>query len=231
MFHMLSATQISAIFSILSPLTLFLVIPLGLSIGGGPAPIDFGNPGELARLRSRMPRAMLVELLALAAPVLALGAGYGWWVMLAPAGSYVGWAVVFWYLGMIFIVLNDALELALAARLPVAYEAADESVRPILLVFGASMSSAIEVLGILGGIISFFGVILVAGAMLHFPGLPVWLAWIGLASALILFLARVASAASKGRLTLGPVTLVGFVLFMIWMLITGGYMWGWAPAT
>lgn len=225
MVHMLSATQLSAVFSILSPLVILILIPLGLSAGGGPAPVNFGNPEELARLLRSMPKTMWIETLALAAPTLALGAGYGWWVMLKPAGSYVGWAVLLWYLGMIFIIFNDALELAFAAQFPSAYATAPESSKHALLVLGASMSSAIDACAVLGGIVSFFGAIFITLAMMHFPGLPPWLGWLGLIAVLTLLFTRALSVPFKRARALGLFTLVGFVLYMVWMIITGIFMW------
>ena len=227
MVHMPSATQISAVFSILSPLVIFTLIPLGRSTGGGPDPVDFGNPDELGRLRAGMPKTLWVETLALAAPTLALGAGYGWWVMLRPAGPYVGLVVLLWYLGMIFIIVNDALELAIAARLPFAYDSASDVEKPILLVFGACMSSATKVCAVLGGVVSFLGAILVGIAMIHFPGLPGWLGWLGTVGALILLCTRLSSVLIKRAGALGPLTLIGFVVYMAWMVVTGIFMWSW----
>jgi hypothetical protein len=219
-----SVTKIAAVCSILSPLTIFILIPLSIRQGGSPLPIDFGNPEELARLHRGMPMTMWIEMLALIAPVLALGAGFGWYAMLAPTVSYAGLAVSLWYLGMIFVVINDALELGVAARLPAAYEAADSHTRPALLVFGASLSSAIEVFAALG-ILGHLAVILIAYGMTALPGLPAWLAWLGVAGGSLTLLMRFgATLLPKSRL-FGPLMSLGFMLYMIWMVMTGYFLW------
>jgi hypothetical protein len=93
------------------------------------------------------------------------------------------------------------------------------------LVLGASMSSAIDACAVLGGIVSFFGAIFITLAMMHFPGLPPWLGWLGLIAVLTLLFTRALSVPFKRARALGLFTLVGFVLYMVWMIITGIFMW------
>jgi hypothetical protein len=73
--------------------------------------------------------------------------------------------------------------------------------------------------------VSFFGAIFITLAMMHFPGLPPWLGWLGLIAVLTLLFTRALSVPFKRARALGLFTLVGFVLYMVWMIITGIFMW------
>jgi hypothetical protein len=225
----LSVTKVAAVFSILSPVTIFVLIPLGISQGGSPLPLDFGKPEELARLHKGMPMTMWIETLALIAPVLALGAGFGWYALLAPTVSYAGFAVGVWYLGMIFVVINDALELGVAARLPAAYEAADDRTRPALLAFGASLSSVIDAFAALG-ILGHVSTVLIAFAMTQLAGFPHWAGWLGVVGEGLVVVMRIVTALLPEVRAFGPLMSLGFVLYIIWMIVTGYVMWGWPTA-
>jgi hypothetical protein len=52
--------------------------------------------------------------------------------------------VLLWYLGMIFVITQDALEYALVTRLPDAYFAANETARTAIAAFGGSLGTFIE---------------------------------------------------------------------------------------
>lgn len=114
-----SLTRLSGIFSLLSAASIIGAIILGMALGGrGPAAMDFGDPALLASLQGAGAKAVLLEILALVGPALALGAGLGWWPALRDRGSYVALGVLLWYLGMIFVIWQDAAELALVLHLP-----------------------------------------------------------------------------------------------------------------
>jgi hypothetical protein len=133
-----SLTRISAICSFLSPLCVCLAIPIAVAADIPPGRIDFGNANTLQRLVTAMPGALWLAQLSLIGPTIALGTGIGWYQVLRTVGSYVAFGVALWYLilGMVLVVTQDAVEVAIVDYLPSAYVAADASLRPSLLALG-----------------------------------------------------------------------------------------------
>lgn len=73
----------------------------------------------------------------------------------------------------------------------------------------------------LGDVVSFVGLAFVAIAMLH---LPAWIALLGLAAAVLVLLSTIASAALKHPEPSQGARLLGFNLFMLWIVSTGVMM-------
>jgi len=185
--------------------------------------MDFGDPVLLASLQGAGTRGVLLEVLALVGPTLALGAGLGWWPVLRDRGSYVALGVLLWYLGMIFVIWQDAAELALVLHLPHHYAAADGARAEALLAIGSISGEVIHVMRLLGDLVSFFGLLLVSLAMLGKPGRWKLLGGIGIASAVSIIIGLLYPPLLILRL-------IGFILFMVWMIAMGIAMLRWRPA-
>jgi hypothetical protein len=93
------------------------------------------------------------------------------------------------YVGMIFIIAQDAMQLAFVSRLPAAYVAATDATKPAVLVIGSVLAYAVEVLANVG-IVSDLGALVLYLVMLHTPAIP---RWIGLVGALSSGLAMLSS--------------------------------------
>jgi len=72
-----------------------------------------------------------VDVLALISPVLALPAGAGWYLLAEDRRPLAALGILLWYLGMVFVIAQDALQVAVVTTLPSAYVAADASIRCI----------------------------------------------------------------------------------------------------
>lgn len=210
-----SVLRIAGLFSLLSVASIVAAIVIGVSLGGGgPVAIDFGDPTVLRDIASAGQVPVLLSFLALVGPTLGLPAGLGWYRLLGHKGGYVLMGVVLWYLGMVFVIWQDAMELVLVAELPKAYTAADGAQAEALLAAGRLLGAAVETFIVLGDVVSFFGMVLVNVAMWTLGGRWRILAAAG-AAACVLITAGVAFPA------LAPVRLPGFVLFVTWMAATG----------
>lgn len=225
-----SLTRIAAAFSFAAPISIFVAFGIALAHGlGGPVTLDFSTTDSLRHMQDAKPAMLWTELLALVGPTLALGAGLGWYRILRPAGSYVALGVLLWYVGMVFVVTQDALEYVLVARLPELYFAANETARAAIAAFGASLGGFIETLGATGDLVSNSGMALVCIAMLGgVRSVPRWLGGLGLASALLISLPLLAEVVVPGG-PFGPARGVGFLLFMVWFVATGVVMARWQP--
>lgn len=218
-----SLTKLSGVFALLSAASAIGAIIIGVSSGGGPAAINFGDPDTLASLRQAGRQAQVLELLALIGPTLALGAGLGWRQLLSQDGAYVSLGVLLWYLGMIFVIGQDAAELALVFHLPWIYAANEGAAAASVLAFGDIAGEIIHVFMLLGDFISFFGLALISVALLRRRG-----GWklIGAAGAL----SAILICAGLAVPVLAPTRLLGFILFMGWMIAMGVAMLRWRPA-
>jgi hypothetical protein len=148
-----STLRIAAAFSFLSPLAIVAGVPFAASLGGvgGPGPIDFGDGVRLDRLAELGAAAVRVDLFALLGPVFAVPAVFGWYLLLRPTSrSAAQLGVALWLFGMVFIVMQDALQLALVSTLPAAHAAADIETRAAIEAVGGSLGYAIEVLAFTG---------------------------------------------------------------------------------
>src|SRR5262249_39932750 len=184
---------------------------------GGPAAIDFASPEVLRRLNDARPAILWSEALSLVGPTLALGAGLGWYRIVKPAGSYVALGVLLWYVGMVFVIMQDALEYVLVANLPASYFASDASAQAAIGALGASLSAFIEVLTLVGDLVGNAGVVLVGVGMLSgVAGVPRWLGALAVVGGTLVALGLVAMAISPNAGAIGAARPIGFLLFMIW---------------
>jgi len=224
-------TRISAAFSFLSPLVVVATIAVMIAGGlGGPAAIDFASPDVLRHLKDSRPAILWSEALSLVGPIVALGAGLGWYRILKPAGSYVALGVLLWYAGMIFVITQDALEFTLVARLPDAYFASDASSQAAIAALGSTLGSFIDVLTLVGDLVSYFGILLVSIAMLSgVQRVPRWLGILGLLAGVLIAIGLVAGAISPNAGPIGAARPLGFLLFMAWFVGTGVVMARWRP--
>ncbi len=216
-----SLTRLAGIFSLLSAACLIGAMALGISQGGkGPGPIDFGDPHVLADLRAGGKASFILELLALIAPTLSLGAGLGWYPLLRDKGGYVAIGILLWYVGMIFVIWQDAMEFTLATSLPELHAQAEDARAEALLAIGALGGRTIEIFLLLGDVLSFFGILIVCTALLRGTGSMRLIGVCGTASAVLI---------CAGLLfpPLGLARLIGFLLFLIWMIAMGVVMLRW----
>ena len=72
------------------------------------------RPNQLSKIPEgiSVAGALWLAQLSLIGPAIALGAGIGWYQVLRTVGSYVASGVLLWYLGMVLIVTQDAVEVA-----------------------------------------------------------------------------------------------------------------------
>jgi hypothetical protein len=122
--------------------------------------------------------AVWVDTFALIGPTLAFGILVGWYLMVRRTSVFALYGAVLSYVGLIFIVAQDALQLALVSRLPAAYLAATEATRPAILIMGSALAYAIEVLANVG-IVSYVGAFILYVVMLRTPAIPRWISLTG----------------------------------------------------
>ncbi|MGH8310054.1 MAG: DUF4386 family protein, partial [Steroidobacteraceae bacterium] len=180
-----STLRIAAIFFFLSALAIFAGVPFAAGLGGvgGPGPIDFGDGERLLRLAELGAAPVRVDLFALLGPLFVLPAGMGLYALLRSTSRLAQLGVAMWYVGMLFIVIQEALQLAFVSTLPGAYAAADPATRAALEAVGGSLGYAIEVLAISGHLPYDLGSILLSLLMWRCPAVPKWIAGLGLAAA------------------------------------------------
>lgn len=92
------------------------------------------------------------------------------------------------------------------------------------MAIGSISGEIIHIMMILGDIVSFFGLLLVSLAMLGKAGLWKLLGGIGIASAVTIIVGLLYPPLLILRL-------IGFILFMVWMIAVGIAMLRWRPAT
>lgn len=202
--------RIAGTISLLSSAVLLTLIVIGIaSGGGGPVPLDFGDPIVLERLAASGSTGHLIEVLALIAPVLGMAAGIGWLYLAGKDRGEVRMGVLVWYIGMIFIVGQDALEVAAFETLPAAYLASGEATAESILVLGDLTGNVIHILTLLGDTLSGAGMVLVALALLARADRLRLFGWIGIASVV----AALGGLAIPG---LSLLRLPGFLLMLVW---------------
>jgi hypothetical protein len=178
--------RVAAVFSFLSPLCIFADIPIIASLGGvgGPGLIDFGSGNVLRQLHAHEPRTIWVDTLALLGPTLALPIGLGWYLVLQHTSRFAALGTLLWYVGMVFIIAQDAMQLALVSRLPAAYVAADPVSKPAIEAVGGSIGYAIDVLSSVG-LVSYAGFLVLSIVILQTPFIPKWVGLLGLLSVVV----------------------------------------------
>ena len=181
-----STLRIAAAFSFLSPLSILAVAPFAAQLGGagGPGPIDFGDGAVLDRLAQLGAAAVRVDLFALLGPLFALPAALGWYALLrSTSRSAAQLGVALWLIGMLFIIFQDALQLALVSTLPAAHAAADIETRAAIEAFGGSFAYTIDVFSFVGHLPNGFGFIVLALLMWRCATIPKWIAALSLVAA------------------------------------------------
>ena len=218
--------RIAAVFAFLSPLMIFAGIPFAAQLAGagGPGPIDFGDGAVLARLAELGDAPVRVDLFALLGPIFALPATMGWYVLLRTEGRLAQLGVVLWYVGMLFVITQDALQLALVSTLPASYAAADISTRSAIEAVGGGLGYAIKVLAFAGHLPSSFGSILLSLLMWRCAAIPKWLAGFGLAAALLAFVSGVLGFAFPKVPALGIGVPIGIFMILGWGIGLGVVM-------
>ena len=224
-----SLTRISAICSFLSPLCVFVAIPIAVAADIPAGRIDFGNANTLQRLVTAMPGALWLAQLSLIGPTIALGAGIGWYQVLRTVGSYVASGVLLWYLGMVLIVTQDAVEVAMVDYLPAAYAAADAPLRPSLLALGSGASRSLDMLAAVGDYLSVLGLLLINVALWRYRRTLRPLAGVGFVSVFLIFGGLSLPSVSSDLQGLARLFPAGFMLFMLWMVGMGIVMLRWKP--
>jgi hypothetical protein len=226
------ALRLTAVVSLISTLVMLAGVPIaaGLHGLGGPGPIDFGNSEVLARLAQATSRTIWVDALALLGPALALVAGTGVFLLIERDRPLAWIGTLLWYAGMLFVVTQDALQLALVTKLPAAYMAAEPLIRPAIEAFGASLAYAIRVLAGVGQL-SGLGFMIQCVALLRLPRVPRWIPILGLVANGLAIFSTSASLVlpSPGILALGvPIGLL--TLIFVCNPALALVMWRWKDA-
>jgi hypothetical protein len=221
--------KISGACAILSALLLLCGVPLaaGLQGLGGPGLIAFGDGEVLTRLAAAAPRPIWIDTIALAGPVVALPSGAGWHLLAGRDKPLAVFGTLLWYIGIVFVIAQDAIQLAVVTTLPPAYVAASEIARPAIEAFGATLAYVIEVLASLG-IASNVGFPLVCIALLRAATAPRWIPLLGIAVSLLALVARAAQYAFPQ--TAWPAAVAVIALLMFVMIVgpaLGVVMWRW----
>jgi hypothetical protein len=174
--------KISAACAILSPLLLLCGVPIAVGLRGlgGPGLIAFGDGEVLTQLAAAAPRTIWIDTIALVGPMVALPSGAGWHLIAGDQRPLAALGTLLWYIGISFIIAQDAIQLAVVTTLPPAYAAASEIARPAIEVFGATLAHVIKVLASVG-VASGVGFLLVCVALLRAATVPRWIPLLGAA--------------------------------------------------
>ena len=219
--------RVAAAFSFLSPLAILAGVPFAASLGGvgGPGPIDFGDGALLDRLAQVGATAVRVDLFALLGPLFSLPAAFGWYLLLrSTSRSTAQLGVALWLIGMVFIILQDALQLALVSTLPAAHAAADIETRAAIEAVGGSLGYTIDVFAFTGHLPNGFGFIVLSLLMWRCAAIPKWIAALGLVSATLALASGVLGFVFSEVVWLGIGVPVGIMLLLICIAALGVVM-------
>jgi hypothetical protein len=222
-----STLRIAAVFSFLSPLAIVAGVPFAVTLGGigGPGPIDFGDGALLDRLAGLGTAAVRVDLFALIGPVFSFPAAFGWYLLLRPVSrSAAQLGVGLWLIGMVFIVMQDALQLALVSTLPAAHASADLATRAAIEALGGSLGYSIDVLAFAGHLPNGFGFVLLSSLMWRCPTIPKWIAALGLVSSMLALTSGVLTFAFPAVVWFGIGVPVGIMLLLVCIAALGAVM-------
>jgi hypothetical protein len=223
--------RISGGFSILSIAATLAAFGIGSSRGLlPPTAFDFSNANDLTRLAADSRAHTLPLALSLVAPCLAIPVGLGWFHVLRPAGSYAVCGVAMFFVGMIFVVLLDALELTLIVDLAPAYGSADGATKPALLAVAETMERTRRVFSYVGHFFGFgLGQLALGLAILRVGRVPRWLGWLSFVPAILLGWVATLMEFSGGEAAVGPIVAVGVLAFTGWFLSMGVVLIRWMP--
>src|SRR5262249_1679920 len=113
------------------------IVGLINGLGGQDLPLKDG--GQLLPLSETQGPYLTREGLFLMNPVFALAEGFGLYLVLRRAGTFVAWAAAAWFSGLIIGIVDDVLVVAVVGRLVPAYAAADAATRPALEVVASTL--------------------------------------------------------------------------------------------
>jgi hypothetical protein len=222
-----STLRIAAVFSFLSPLAILAGVPFAAQLGGvgGPGPIDFGDGARLDQLAQLGAAAVRVDLSALLGPVFAVPAVFGWSALLrSTSRSAAQLGVALWLFGMVFIIMQDALQLALVSTLPAAHAAADIETRAALEAVGGAFGYTIDVLAFTGHMPNGFGFLLLSVLMWRSATIPKWIAALGMVAATFALASAVLGFAFPAVVWFGIGVPVGILLLLVCIAALGVVM-------
>jgi hypothetical protein len=220
--------KIAGAFSLLSALAMLTAIPIaaGLQGFGGPGPINFGSGMVLSQLAATAPRPAWVDTLALLGPVLGLPAGAGWY-LISRQHTLATLGILLWYLGMVFTIMQDAVQIALVVTFPAAYVAADPVIQPALEIVGSSASSLIVIVSRVGAI-GWLGCLFVSLSMVKIPRIPKWMSYLGIAASAVALVSVYGQALFPKVALFGIGVPVGIMTFIVvWVPAIGIVMLNW----
>lgn len=210
--------RIAGVFLLAAIAANLIAFVIGTSRGLLPPPaFDFSDAQHLSRLSAESRSHLLPLGLSLLSPVLAIPAGLGIYHVLRTAGWPALFGVVMFFVGMIFVVLLDVLELLAIAQVAPAFGAAPEFALPSIQVLGGVIDSAIDVLGYVGHFFSFGLAQLAFGiAIIKVPGISNWLGGLSLIPAILI--GWLTPLVALAGLSPAPVIGVGIIAFLTWLI-------------
>ena len=210
--------KIAGVFLVMSLLANITAFANGTSRGlRPPAAFDFGAADDLLRLAAESRAHVLPLALSLMSPVLAIPAGLGFFHILRPAGWTAVFGVTMFFVGMVFVVLLDVVEVIAILSVAPAYASATEGSRPAIVALGSSLELGRAVLGYIGHFFSFGLAQLALGyAIVKVPGISNWLGGLSFVPAFMLGW-MVPVMALRGQ-PVGPVVGIGVAMFFIWLM-------------
>ena len=221
--------RIAGVFLLASLMTNLMAFFIGTSRGLAPPPtFDLGDPQQLMRLSAESGAHLFPLTLSLLSPVLAIPAGLGIYHVLRAAGWPALFGVVMFFVGMIFVVLFDVLELIALARIAPAFGAAPDFARPSIQALGGAVDTAIDVLGYIGHFFSFGLAQLAFGiAIIKVPGISNWLGGLAfIPGVLIGWLAPLVAMTGQSP---APVIGIGLIAFVTWLIGMVVVLLRWKP--
>jgi hypothetical protein len=191
-------------------------VPLAAGLQGvaGPGLIAFGDGEVLTRLAAAAPRIIWIDAVALVGPMVALPSGAGWHLLAGNERPLAALGTLLWYIGISFVIAQDAIQLAVVTTLPPAYVEASEIAKPAIATFGATLAYVIEVLARVG-IVSSVGFLLVCIALLRAGGVPSWILWLGIAVSALGLVSRAAQFAFPQAAWPTVALVVGLLTFVM----------------
>jgi hypothetical protein len=208
--------KISGACAILSPLLFLGGVPLaaGLQGVGGPGLIAFGDGEMLTQLAAAAPRTIWIDAIALIGPMVALLSGAGWHLLAGNQRLLAAFGTLLWYIGISFIIAQDAIQLAVVTTLPAAYVEATELTKPAIEAFGATLAYVIEVLASVG-VASGVGFLLVCVALLRAATVPRWIPLLGAAESALGLVSNAAQFAFPQAAWPTAAYVVGLLTFIL----------------
>jgi hypothetical protein len=222
--------RIAGVFLLAALTTNMMAFFIGTSRGLAPPPtFDFGDRQQLERLSAESGAHLFPLTLSVLSPVLAIPAGLGIYHVLRAAGWPALFGVVMFFIGMIFVVLLDVLELLAIARVAPAYGAAPDFARPSIQALGGTIDSAIDVLGYVGHFFCFGLAQLAWGiAIIKVPGISNWLG--GLSFIPGILIGWLPPLIAIAGVSAAPVIGVGIIAFLTWLIGMTVVLLRWKPS-